>query len=132
MYRHSFTRLLAVLVLATVVSALTAVPQLGRATPVSAATTTTISICGPITAYLPATTLTSGEIIIAGTPYVIAPGAAVAGPSIGYGTSACLTATLDAAGRIIAGTLTANVATNVNVCGTLVSFTPPTAFTPGA
>jgi hypothetical protein len=132
MYRHALTRLLTVLVLATVASALAVAPQLTRATPVSAATTTSISVCGPVTAYLPATNLTSGQIVIAGTAYPIVAGAVITGGSITYGASACLTATADSLGEILAGTLVPNVSTNVSVCGTLAAFTPATSVTAGS
>ncbi|HEX6509620.1 MAG TPA: hypothetical protein VF221_18480 [Chloroflexota bacterium] len=132
MHRGALRRIFTVLTLTILATALAVVPQLTRSTPASAAPATTLSVCGVVTAYVPATNISMGEIIIGGTPYFIAPGAVVSVSGVTNGTNACLTATLDTGGQIAAGTLVANLSTNVSVCGTLTSFVAPSSTVAGS
>jgi filamentous hemagglutinin len=133
MYRQMLRRLLSILVLITVASALAVVPQVARTPSAFANVTTGGSACGVLTAYLPATPFAAGQIVIGNTAYSIAPGTTLSGnPSFLLGSSVCLSATVNGSGQIVGGTLSTNFTSNVSVCGVVTAFTSPTSVTAGS
>jgi hypothetical protein len=136
MCRRTLRRLLSILVLTTVASALAIAPQVARTPSAFANVTTGGSACGILTGYVAATPFAAGQIVIGNTAYAIAPGATLSGnPSFLLGSNVCLSSvTANASGQIIGGTLSTtvtNVTNAVNVCGVVTSYTPSTILSPG-
>lgn len=132
MCRRTLRRLLSILVLMTVASALAIAPQVVRTPSAFANVTTGGSACGVFTAYVAATPLAAGQIVIGNTAYSIAPGATLSGdPSALLGTTVCLSATVNGFGQIIGGTLSTTFTNAVNLCGVVTSYLPATTLTPG-
>lgn len=86
--------------------------------------TTSVNVCGKVTA------ISASSITINGVVYPIAAGAAIDGASqITAGVDACLNATLNASGQIVApSSITVQATTTVNVCG-IVSAISSTSLT---
>lgn len=132
MCRRTLRRLLSIVVLMTVASALAIAPQIARTSPAFANVTTGGSVCGVLTGFVAATPLTAGQIVIGNTAYAIAPGATLSGnPSFLLGSNVCLSPTVNAFGQIIGGTLSTTFTNAVNVCGVVSSYTPSTSISPG-
>jgi hypothetical protein len=132
MYRSTLRRLLSILVLTAVATALAIVPQVARTSSAFANVTTGGSTCGVLMSYVAATPTTAGQIVLSSTSYAIAPGTTLSGnPSFLIGSNVCLTPTVNASGQIIGGTLSTNVVTAVNVCGVVTAYTASTTTTAG-
>jgi len=92
---------------------------------------TTVSVCGPITAYVAATDTTAGTITIGGVTFVVTPGVPLNGAAIG--TNFCLNATVNPAGQVILpSVLTLNSNNTAATCGTVTAFTAATAGAAGS
>ncbi len=99
---------------------------------VSPFTLAPVSVCGAVSAYVPATASTAGSITVGGQTYGIAPGFTISGSSllaIGASQSVCLSATLNGAGQITSGSIGGNATSTptVDVCGAVTAYTPATA-----
>jgi hypothetical protein len=101
---------------------------------VTANATTSVSVCGVVSAYTAATASSPGSITIGGQTFPIAAGTNIDGSGlITLGTNLCLNATLNGLGQITTpATVTANATTTVNVCGVVSAYTAATASTPGS
>ncbi|HEX6507707.1 MAG TPA: hypothetical protein VF221_08765 [Chloroflexota bacterium] len=66
----------------------------------------TLTICGPVTTYIVATSSTNGTITINGTTLSIAPGATFSGTALSIGSSFCIAATLNSVQQITSGAVT--------------------------
>ncbi|HET7452492.1 MAG TPA: DUF5666 domain-containing protein, partial [Thermoanaerobaculia bacterium] len=101
---------------------------------VSANASTTVTICGVVSAYTAATATLPGSITIDGRHLTIAAGSTIANADqIALGAALCLHATLNGAGQIIApSSVSADVQSMVSVCGTVTAFTAATATAPGS
>ncbi len=100
----------------------------------NAGATATVHVCGTVSAYTAAGVLTPGTIIIGGQTFAISPNTTLAG-TVTVNTPGCLDANLSPTGSITAGGLTSGSGgptVNINVCGTLVSYTAATASAPGS
>ncbi len=94
---------------------------------------TTINVCGVVTAFQTATANAPGSITIGGVTYPIAANTVLQGQeSLRTGDNACLSATLNASGQITGGQITVNAGGSVNVCGVVSAYTPATALTAGS
>lgn len=92
---------------------------------------TTVSVCGPITAYTAATDTTAGTITIGGVRLVVTPGVPLNGAAVG--TNFCLSATVNPAGQVILpSVLTTNQSLAAATCGTATDFTAATAGVAGS
>lgn len=91
-----------------------------------------ISVCGPVTAYVAATALTTGLLTIGGQALVLAPGATLSGAPISVGANLCVQASTNGLAQVTSGTVTVNTQTTVTVCGTVTAYTAATASAPGS
>ena len=89
-----------------------------------------LKICGEVTVYVKATILGTGLITINGIPMVILAGASLPA-SVAVGADICIDLTTNVLGLITGGAVTANVHTEVKVCGTVTAYTAATATTTG-
>jgi hypothetical protein len=100
---------------------------------ISANTSTAFSVCGFLSAYVPATATAAGSITIGGVTYPIAPGTAVSGASLAVPTSVlCLQGTLNGSGQLSTAALSVNAGTSINICGPVTSYSGATGTVPGA
>lgn len=100
---------------------------------ITAGASAKISVCGVISAYVPASATSIGSITIGGTVYPIAAGATFTGTNLlTVGTNACLSGAVNAAGQISGGTVTANATATVTVCGVVSAYTAASATAPGS
>ena len=83
---------------------------------VTANVTSTVKICGQVTALARATLTSTGVLTIAGRSFVLALGSQVPA-SLSVGTDLCATLTLNAFGQVQDGSITANVTSTLDVCG---------------
>jgi hypothetical protein len=92
--------------------------------------------CGVVNAWTPSTTTSLGLITIGGNTYPIAFGTSFQG-TFGISSNICLALTVNGLGQITAGAAQANSSTTpsivpVELCGTVTTFTAPTATTTGS
>jgi hypothetical protein len=101
---------------------------------ITANATTSVSLCGVVSAYTGATASAPGSITIGGQTFPIAAGTVISGSSlINLGANLCLTGTLNASGQLVVpSSVSANVSATVNVCGVVVAYTAATASSPGS
>jgi uncharacterized repeat protein (TIGR01451 family) len=101
---------------------------------VTANTTTTLDICGVVTAYVPATTTAPGSITIGGQTFPIAIGTAIGNATlITSGANLCLEGSLNGFGQVTTpSSVTANATTTLSVCGLVTAYTPATLTTAGS
>ena len=101
---------------------------------VTANVSTSVSVCGVVSAYTAATASAPGSLTIGGQTFPIAAGTVISGSSlITAGADLCLTGTLNASGQLVVpSSVSANVSAAVNVCGVVVAYTAATASTPGS
>ncbi|MGH2443262.1 MAG: hypothetical protein ACRDFX_08880, partial [Chloroflexota bacterium] len=93
----------------------------------------TTTVCGVVTQYIAPTGDVSGLITISGVTYPIAPHTSLIGGNvITSGTNVCLQFTLNSTGQITGGGAVFNGSVQISVCGTVSSFTDPTAFLSGS
>lgn len=103
-------------------------------TPVTSASALTVSVCGPVSAYIDATPYTQGTITINGETYGIAPGVVITGDSlIGAGYSVCLNGYLGPYGQIVSGTISQTaVSPALHVCGIVTGYVAASATVAGS
>jgi outer membrane biosynthesis protein TonB len=90
---------------------------------------TTITVCGTVTTYTPATNSTVGSLAIGGTTVALAVNLAPSGAAITLGTNDCVVLTLNSIGQAVAAAVTAQTATATptpTVTGTPATATPTT------
>ena len=95
-----------------------------------ATATTTVRICGDISAYVKATSTTAGSLKIAGHTYPIATGTTLPAV-IKAGADVCATLTLNVFGQIKDGTAVANTTATLEVCGKVTAYAAASATTDG-
>ncbi|MCW5853309.1 MAG: carboxypeptidase regulatory-like domain-containing protein [Anaerolineae bacterium] len=94
-----------------------------------------ISMCGTVTAFTPASANTPGSITIGGQTIPIATGVTLAGQDqVRVDNTYCVSADLNAQGQIRDGTITAQVGggSSVNICGVVTAFQAATANAAGS
>ena len=94
-----------------------------------------VSVCGTVTAFTPASANAPGSITIGGQTIPIAVGVVLAGQDqIRVGNTYCLSGDLNAQGQVRDGTITAQVGggSSVNICGVVTAFQAATANTAGS
>ena len=108
--------------------------QLTAPSSVSANATTTIHVCGVVSAFTSATTSSAGSITIGGQTIPIAAGTGIDGSGlITLGTDLCLNGTLDGSGHLVVpSSVSAGATASLNVCGVVTAYTAATASTPGS
>nr|MBA2374348.1 hypothetical protein [Chloroflexota bacterium] len=89
---------------------------------VSANVTSSVDICGKVTAFVKATASATGTITIAGRTLTIAVGA-VLPSSIDVGDDLCIDFTLDGFGRVTRASVQANATTTLSICGKISAYT---------
>ena len=101
---------------------------------VTAGATTSISLCGTVTAYTAATANSAGSITIGGQTLPVAAGTTLDGAGlITAGANLCLNGSLNAAGQLVVpSSLSAGVSSRVSICGVVRAFTAATASAPGS
>jgi len=103
---------------------------------VTLAASTNLTVCGTVVSYTPATGNFPGSIVInvggTNTTYQISTGAVLSGQTITLGQNICLQAATNNAGQIIGGVVSTNTGTTVNVCGSVIGYTPASATQAGA
>ncbi len=92
---------------------------------------TSVNLCGAVSAYTPATLLTTGSVTIGGQTLVIAKGAVLTGVAVLLGSNLCLSAQLNASGQIQSGTFSLDVGASISVCGVVTAYVAATALTTG-
>ena len=93
---------------------------------VSANASTTIKICGVVSAYSRATATTVGLLSVAGRTLEVAAGAGLPA-SVEAGADVCLDLHLNGLGQVRDGDVTANASTEVRICGEVTALTKATA-----
>lgn len=108
--------------------------QLVLPSSITANATTSVSVCGVVSAYTAATASAPGSITIGGQTFPIAAGTVISGSSlITLGANLCLTGTVNASGQLVVpSSVSANVSASVSVCGVVAAYTAATASTPGS
>ena len=92
-----------------------------------------LAICGEVDSYTAATGLVPGALVIDGQSFVLAAGTELTNSNLlTANADICLSASLNASGDITGGSITANAATAVEVCGAVTAFTAATAAVPGS
>jgi hypothetical protein len=101
---------------------------------VSVEASTSISVCGVVTAYTAATASSAGSLTIGGQTIPISAGTNINGSGlISVGANLCLSGTLNASGQLVPpSSVAVNASSSVNVCGVVTAFTPATASAPGS
>jgi hypothetical protein len=123
-------------VLTTAVLALALAPRTGLWTPAQAAAAPTLTICGPLVSFAPATASGTGSITVGtgGPALTIAAGTTLTGVPTST-SNVCLFATLNSSGQIASGVLTVNPNTVTQVplllCGAVTAFTAATSSAAG-
>ena len=88
---------------------------------VTANVTSTIRVCGVVTAYAKADANSTGSITIGGIPFVLAVAAKL--PAIvKVGANLCLKLTLNGFGQISGGSAIVNVSSTLNICGVVTAY----------
>src|SRR5262249_4616866 len=94
----------------------------------------TIDLCGLVTGYVAATAGAAGQLQLGGQTLAIAQGTTITGSNlIVPNANLCLSATLDAAGRIVApSSVTVETTTHLDLCGVVSAFAQSTSTTAGS
>ncbi len=94
----------------------------------------TITVCGTVAAYNPATNTTTGLLTIGGATLILASNISPSGIAISLQTNDCVVATLNSLGQAVAAAVSANTASTATATPTVtatasptVTGTPPTA-----
>jgi hypothetical protein len=113
---------------------LNGVGQLTAPSSVSANATTTIQVCGVVSAYTAATASSAGSITVGGQTIPIAAGTPIDGSGlITLGTDLCLNGTLDGSGQLVVpSSVSAGATASLSVCGVVTAYAAATASTPGS
>jgi hypothetical protein len=123
MRRRGFTFLLSTTVLALCVAGAFGMPAPARAA-------VDLRVCGNITAYVPATALTTGILTVGGVPLVIAAGADLSS-KVKVGANLCLALELDLTGKITDAAVRANATSTLRLCGVIMALARAGADTAG-
>jgi hypothetical protein len=99
---------------------------------ITVGTTTAIVVCGPVTAYTPATTSALGSITIAGIVFPTAVGATFTGTPTTVGSNLCITAQLSGLGNLVSGIAAVNASGALSLTGPFTTYIPATATTAGS
>jgi|GEM_PF-5367281 hypothetical protein len=89
-----------------------------------------LQICGEITAYVAATATATGLLKVGSHAFTLAIDSHLPA-SVHVGADLCLDLEIDGYGRVSDGTVTANVETHVEVCGTVAAYVKATATASG-
>jgi hypothetical protein len=119
-------RLLSLVSMATLLLSLVA----GVGAPAPARAAVDLSLCGKVSAYVPATALTSGLLTVGGVPLVVSAGTSLS-TKVAVGADICLRIDLDGLGRIKAATVSANVKSTITLCGVIAAYEKATATASG-
>jgi hypothetical protein len=92
--------------------------------------TSTLKVCGTISAYVAATATSTGSITVAGHALVIAIGTTMPA-SVRVGADMCLTLTLNAFGQVSSCGAIVNVTTAIDICGQVTTYVAATATNDG-
>jgi len=92
--------------------------------------TSTLQICGSVTAFTNATATATGLLTIAGRTFTIALGT-ILPASVRVGSNLCLALDLNALGQIRGATVQANVSATVQICGTISAYAAASLTTSG-
>lgn len=98
---------------------------------ITVATTTPIVVCGPVTAYTPATATALGSLTIAGIVFPTALGATFTGTPVTVGANLCITAQLSGLGNLVSGNAVVNTSGAASLTGPFTTYIPATATTNG-
>ena len=90
-----------------------------------------IVVCGPVTAYTPATATSLGSLTIAGIVFPTALGATFTGTSVTVGANLCITAQLSGLGNLVSGNAAVNASGALSLTGPFTTYIPATATTNG-
>jgi hypothetical protein len=99
---------------------------------ITANVTTPIVVCGPVTAYTPATSSALGSLTIAGITFNTALGTTFTGSPVTVGANLCISLQLSSLGNILSGLAVVNTSGALSLTGPFTTFTPPTATTNGS
>ncbi len=95
--------------------------QLTRPSLIAANLTPSLTLCGVVNAYVPATATVAGGLNVAGMAFTVAPGAMISGLTVG--SNQCLSAFTDGFGRIITpSSAGANASGATQICGVVTDF----------
>lgn len=100
----------------------------------------TLSVCGVVSGYVPASRTTNGAITIGGQSFVIVAGTVFTGSAanvVANDVNLCFTLTLNSANQIVGGVVTPNGvpgpgAGTVQLCGVVAAYTPAGVTTAGS
>jgi hypothetical protein len=108
--------------------------QLTVPSSMTANVTTSIQVCGVVTAYTAATASSAGSITIGGQTIPIAAGTAIDGAGlITLGANLCLSGTLNASGELVVpSSVSVGATTSISVCGVVTAYTAATASSAGS
>jgi hypothetical protein len=96
--------------------------------------TTSLEVCGVVSAYTAATASTPGSITIGGQTIPIAVGTSIDGSGlITLGADLCLNGTLNASGQLVVpSSVSVEASTSISVCGVVTAYTAATASSAGS
>jgi hypothetical protein len=108
--------------------------QLTDPTTVTVNATTSLEVCGVVSAYTAATASTPGSITIGGQTIPIAVGTSIDGSGlITLGADLCLNGTLNASGQLVVpSSVSVEASTSISVCGVVTAYTAATASSAGS
>lgn len=96
-----------------------------------ASATTTVKLCGEVTAYVKATATEAGSVKIAGRTFEIAQGASLPA-AVKVGADVCATLTLNVFGQVKDGDVMANATSTVKLCADVTAYAKASASAAGA
>ncbi len=99
---------------------------------ITVASTTTIVVCGPVTAYTPATASAPGSLTIGGIVFPTAVGATFTGTTVAAGANLCITAQLNGLGNLVSGNAVVNTSGAVSLTGPFTTYIPATSTVAGS
>jgi hypothetical protein len=103
----------------------------GVASPPPARAAGDLRVCGVVTAYLPASALLPGTLMVGPTPLVVAAGTTLHS-SVAVGANLCFDVSLNLLGAVTGATITANVTSTVTLCGRVTAYTAGTPTAAGS
>jgi hypothetical protein len=123
MRRRGFTYLLSTTLLAVSIVGAIGMPPSARAA-------VDLRVCGKVTAYISATSVTPGVLTVGGIPLVIAAGTSLSS-KVAVGANLCLALDLNLSGKVTDAAVTANVTSELNLCGVVSAYARADADTTG-
>jgi hypothetical protein len=103
----------------------------GAGLPAKADAAADLRLCGKVTAYVPATTLTAGVLVIGPVPFVVAAGTTLSS-QVALGADLCFALGLNASGKITDASVRANATANLNICGVVTAYAKADADSTGS